>query len=67
MRCFPLVAARDAADDLVERKPEEGTNVYRPICLLNVSFKIFTKVARNRISEVAQKVIRPTQTTFIPG
>jgi hypothetical protein len=40
---------------------------YRPICLLNVSFKIFTKVATNRIAEVAQKVIRPTQTAFIPG
>ena len=40
---------------------------YRPICFLNVSFKIFTKVATNRISLVAQKVISPTQTTFLPG
>ena len=40
---------------------------YRPICLLNVSFKIFTKVATNRIMSVAQKVISPTQTAFIPG
>ena len=40
---------------------------YRPICLLNVSFKIFTKVATNRIVKVAQKVIRPSQTTFLPG
>ena len=40
---------------------------YRPICLLNVSFKIFTKVGTNRITEVAQKVIRPTQTAFMPG
>ena len=40
---------------------------YRPICLLNVSFKIFTKVATNRISVVAQKVISPTQTAFLPG
>jgi len=40
---------------------------YRPICLLNVSFKIFTKVATNRISLVAHKVISPTQTTFRPG
>jgi hypothetical protein len=30
---------------------------YRPICLLNVSFKIFTKVATNRKNLVAQKVI----------
>jgi hypothetical protein len=40
---------------------------YMHICLLNVSFKIFTKVATNRISQVATKVISPTQTTFLPG
>nr|CAE05084.3 OSJNBa0009K15.4 [Oryza sativa Japonica Group] len=40
---------------------------YRPICLLNISFKIFTKVATNRIIGVTQKVISPTQTAFIPG
>ena len=40
---------------------------YRSICLLNVSFKIFTKVATNRIVKVAQKVIRPSQTAFLPG
>ena len=40
---------------------------YIPICLLNVSFKIFTKVATNRIAKVAQKVIRPSQTTFLAG
>lgn len=39
---------------------------YRPICLLNVSFKICTKVGTNRITTVAHKVIRPTQTTFLP-
>ena len=40
---------------------------YRPICLLNVSFKIFTKVGTNRITEIAQKVIRPTQSAFMLG
>jgi hypothetical protein len=40
---------------------------YRPICLLNVSFKIFTKVASNRISTVARKVISPTKTLFWEG
>jgi hypothetical protein len=40
---------------------------YRPICLLNVSFKIFMKVATNRLSTIAQKIIRPTQTAFLPG
>jgi hypothetical protein len=40
---------------------------YRPICLLNVSFKIVTKVATNRITKVAHKVVRPSQTAFMPG
>jgi hypothetical protein len=40
---------------------------YRPICLLNVSFKIFTKVGTNRISEVANTVVKPTQRAFMPG
>ena len=40
---------------------------YRPICLLNVSFNFFTKVATNRVTSVAQNVIRPSQTAFMPG
>jgi hypothetical protein len=40
---------------------------YRPICVLNVSFKIFTKVGTNRLNMVAKTVVRPTQTAFIPG
>jgi uncharacterized protein (DUF1015 family) len=30
-------------------------------------FKIFTKVAKNRLMAIAQKVINPTQTTLLPG
>jgi hypothetical protein len=40
---------------------------YMSICLLNVSFKIFTKVATNIISHIATKVISPIQTTFCQG
>jgi hypothetical protein len=40
---------------------------YRPICLLNVSFKIFTKVVTNRVTGIAHNVIRPSQTAFMPG
>ena len=39
----------------------------RSICLLNVSFKIFTKVAVNRLTQVADKVILSTQSDFMPG
>ena len=34
---------------------------------LTLVLKFFTKVATNRIIGVAQKVISPTQTAFIPG
>ena len=40
---------------------------YRPICLLNVSSKIFTKVLNNRILKVADKLIGPSHTAFIPS
>jgi hypothetical protein len=48
-------------------KSRETTTIqqYIPICLLNVSFKCFTKVATNRIIEVVQKVISPRQTTLL--
>lgn len=35
--------------------------------LLNVSFKVFTKVLTKRISVIAQKLARPSQTMFLPG
>jgi hypothetical protein len=40
---------------------------YRPICLLNISFKIITKVLTNRIGLVADRIVSPSQTAFMPG
>jgi hypothetical protein len=40
---------------------------YQPICLLNVSFKIFTKVMVNRMTGFASKLISPSQTSFMPS
>lgn len=50
-------------------KKEDAIQIqqYRPICLLNVNFKIFTKIATLRISKIAHTVIKPTQTAFMPG
>ena len=50
-------------------KIHEATKIqqYRPICVLNVSFKFFTKVGTNRLNKVAQAVVSPTQTAFMPG
>ena len=40
---------------------------YRSICVLNVCFKIFTKVCTNRLNRIAQTVVSPSQTAFMPG
>ena len=45
----------------------ERIQQYRPICLLNVSFKIFTKVATIRLNSVADNVVSPSQTAFMQG
>jgi hypothetical protein len=50
-------------------KQKEASHIkrYRPICLLNVSFKIFTKVMINRMNGIASELISPSQMTFMPG
>jgi hypothetical protein len=50
-------------------KQKEATQIqqYCPICMLNVSFKIFTKVLANRLALVAKKVIQPSQSAFMKG
>lgn len=40
---------------------------YRPICLINVILKVFTKVLNYRAIRVADKTISEFQTTFIKG
>jgi hypothetical protein len=38
----------------------ERIQQYRPICLLNVNFKIFTKTGTTRLNSVADHVVHPT-------
>jgi hypothetical protein len=40
---------------------------YRPIFLLNISFKIFIKVASIRLSSMAERVINQSQAGFMKG
>ena len=40
---------------------------FRPICLLNVIYKIITKVLTIRLSKIAERIISKNQTAFIPG
>lgn len=50
-------------------KKENATQIqhYRLICLLNVSFKVFTEVGTNRVTQIAKRIVQPTQTAFMPG
>jgi hypothetical protein len=45
----------------------ERIQQHRPICLLNVSFKIFMKMATIRLNTVVDHVVRPSQTMFMEG
>lgn len=40
---------------------------YRPICLLNVDYKCFTKVLTNRLVPVVRRIIGENQTGFVKG
>jgi hypothetical protein len=51
---------------LPKRKEAAHIKQFHPICLLNMSFKIFTKVDVNRMTGIATRLINPSQTTFIP-
>jgi hypothetical protein len=53
---------------LVPKGPDaDKMKKYRPICLLQVLFKIFTKALTIRAIPIMNKVIHPCQTTFIKG
>jgi hypothetical protein len=67
-RDLPLYSLNFGTIILLPKCREAATiQQYRLICLLNVRFKIFTKVATNRIFNIAKKVISPPQTTFLLG
>jgi hypothetical protein len=52
---------------LPKEKEFKRIQKYRPICMLNVSFKIFTKVLANRLTSVACRVTKASQSAFLPG
>jgi hypothetical protein len=49
-------------------KLKEASNIkqYRPICLLGVDYKWFTKVLARRLTKVVESIISKTQTVFLP-
>ena len=53
---------------LIPKEPE-ATSIrkFRPISLLNCSYKIFTKVLTNRITIILQRLIASNQSAFLKG
>ncbi|WVZ60059.1 hypothetical protein U9M48_010126 [Paspalum notatum var. saurae] len=65
---LPLFSLNFGVITLIPKVQEANViQQYRQICLINVSYKIFTKVATNRLSSIADKVVSLTQTTFLKG
>lgn len=52
---------------IFNKGPKNDIRNYRPISLLNVDYKIFTKVLANRMKEVAGDVVRSLQAYTVPG
>jgi hypothetical protein len=65
---LPLLSLNFGVITLIPKVQEVNViQKYRPIFLLNVNFKTFTKVVTNRLRLVANKVVSPTQTAFLRG
>lgn len=45
----------------------ESANDFRPITLLNVPFKVISKVMVNRLRPIMMKLVGPFQNSFLPG
>lgn len=53
---------------LIPKEPDASSmKKFRPISLLNCSFKIFTKVLTNRLAKVLQRLIARNQSAFLKG
>jgi hypothetical protein len=50
-------------------KEEEAISLkkFRPISLINCSFKVFGKALNNRLVAISDRLLAPNQTTFVKG
>jgi hypothetical protein len=65
---LPLFCLNFGIITLISKEKEvKRIQQYRPICMLNVSFKIFTKVMANRLTSIACRITKPSQSAFLPG
>jgi hypothetical protein len=63
------IARLNYAMTILIPKEEDAKNLkkYRPISLINCSFKIFSKVLNNRLERICGRLLAPNQTTFVKG
>jgi len=53
---------------LVPKEPEaKNLKKFRPISLINCSFKLFSKLLNDRLIDVADRLISSNQTAYIKG
>ena len=54
---------------LICKDPDNSESVknYRPISLLNLDYKIISKVITNRVKSVVEHIVHPDQTCAVPG
>jgi hypothetical protein len=65
---LPLFCLNFGVITLIPKEKEvRRIQQYRTICMLNVSFKIFTKVMANRLESIAYRITEPSQSAFLPG
>ena len=66
---FLTTSQRQAVISLIEKKGKDRLfiNNWRPISLLSVDYKIFSKCIAERLKRVLPKLIQPTQTGYVKG
>jgi hypothetical protein len=53
---------------LIPNEPDaKSLKKYRPISLINCSFKIFAKAMNNRLEKISDILLGPNQTAFVKG
>lgn len=63
----PTLYNADIALNLKPDRDDTNPASYRPISMLNMDFKIFTKILANRLNHCIESLIHRDQTGFIPN
>jgi hypothetical protein len=68
-RCVTNIARINCATIILILKEDEATTLkkFRPISLINCSFKIFSKALNNRLEMICDRPLAPNQTAFVRG